>query len=75
MDTGHHTLSTLFAQLGLDNEPTAMAEFISEHRLPPGIELAHAPFWSQAQASFIKEAWRADSDWCDVIDELNTLLH
>jgi len=75
MDTGHHTLSTLFAQLGLDSEPAAITKFISEHRLPPGTELAKAPYWNQAQASFIQEAWRADSDWCDVIDELNNLLH
>lgn len=75
MDIGNHTLSSLFAQLGLDNEPAAIQTFIKEHRLPAAIELAQAPFWNQAQASFLQEAWRADSDWCDVIDELNTLLH
>lgn len=75
MDIGNHTLSSLFAQLGLDNEPTAIQNFIKTHTLAAGIELASAPFWNKAQASFLQEAWRADSDWCEVIDELNKLLH
>lgn len=75
MDTSQHTLSNLFAQLGLNNEPAAIQAFIETHRLPANTELAKAPFWSQAQASFLQEAWRADSDWCEVIDELNNLLH
>ncbi len=75
MDTSEHTLSTLFAQLGLDNEPAAIDRFIQEHKLPAGTELAKAAFWNPAQASFLQEAWRADSDWVEVIDELNKLLH
>ncbi|GHG64707.1 hypothetical protein GCM10010919_11480 [Alishewanella longhuensis] len=75
MDTSQHTLSSLFAQLGLDNDAAAIQAFINEHRLPAGTELAQADFWSQAQSSFLQEAWRADSDWSDVIDELNKLLH
>lgn len=75
MDTTPHTLKTLFAQLGLKNDSTAIKHFIAEHRLPADVELAKASFWNASQASFIREAWRADSDWSDVIDELNTLLH
>lgn len=75
MDTSQHTLSALFAQLGLDNDPSAIAAFVKSHQLAAGVELAKAPFWSTAQAHFLQEAWRADSDWSEVIDELNTLLH
>jgi len=75
MDTSKHTLSTLFAQLGLDNSPEQIQAFVRRHQLSAGMELAEAPFWSQAQASFLREAWRADSDWSDTIDELNKLLH
>lgn len=75
MDTTTQTLETLFAQLGLKDDPVAIKNFVAEHRLPADVELAQAPFWNASQASFIREAWRADSDWCDVIDELNALLH
>ncbi|WP_333606553.1 DUF2789 domain-containing protein [Arsukibacterium sp.] len=75
MDTSSHNLSTLFAQFGLDSEPEAIDKFVQQHRLHAQTSLSDAPFWNQAQASFIREAWRADSDWAEVIDELNSLLH
>lgn len=75
MDTTPATLSNLFAQLGLDNDPQAMRAFIESHRLPADVELAKAPFWTPAQASFLQDAWRADSNWSEAIDELNILLH
>ena len=75
MDTSKHTLSTLFAQLGLESSPAQIQAFVRRHKLSAGMGLADAPFWNRAQASFLREAWRADSDWSDVIDELNTLLH
>ncbi len=75
MDTTTHNLRTLFAQLGLDDDPAAIKQFIASHRLPADTELAKASFWNLGQASFLQEAWREDSDWCEVIDELNALLH
>lgn len=75
MDTSIHNLSCLFAQLGLDSEPEAIANFVQQHPLHAQTSLSDAPFWNQTQASFIREAWRDDSDWAKVIDELNSLLH
>lgn len=75
MDTSKHNLSSLFAQLGLENSPQAIDAFVRRHKLSAGMELAEAPFWNRGQASFLREAWRADSDWSDTIDELNRLLH
>lgn len=75
MDTSKHSLSTLFTQLGLDNSPEQIQAFVQRHKLSADMELAEAPFWSRAQASFLREAWHADSDWSDAIDELNKLLH
>lgn len=75
MDMHTHTLVSLFAQLGLDNEPAAIQTFVKTHQLPASIALAQASFWNDAQARFLQEEWRADSDWSEVIDELNRLLH
>ena len=75
MDTSQHDLYTLFAQLGLDNDEQAIRRFISQHKLPANTAIQDAPFWNQAQASFLRESLKQDAEWCEVIDELNTLLH
>jgi hypothetical protein len=75
MDTSPHNLPTLFAQLGLDGNEQAMTQFIRQHKLKPEIAIQDAPFWNAAQASFLRESLKQDAEWCEVIDELNTLLH
>lgn len=75
MDTSAHTLSTLFAQLGLDNSEQAIAEFIRQHKLTAGLAIQDAPYWNSAQASFLRESLKLDAEWCEIIDELNILLH
>ncbi|EXI83059.1 MAG: hypothetical protein AW10_00134 [Candidatus Accumulibacter appositus] len=76
MDANLHTMSNLFAQLGLPSDPAAIDEFINRHR-PLGNEVAlyRAPFWTEAQRSFLKEEIIEDADWAAVIDELNSRLH
>ncbi|MGZ8164327.1 MAG: DUF2789 family protein [Methylobacter sp.] len=52
-----------------------MQAFIETHRpLPPNIILYEANFWNQAQAEFLTEAVEEDSDWCELVDELDCLL-
>ena len=75
MDTSEHSLRTLFAQLCLENNEQAMAQFIRQHKLSPDTAIQDAPFWNQAQASFLRESLKQDAEWCEVIDELNTLMH
>lgn len=75
MDTSVPTLSTLFAQLGLDNSEHAIGHFVKAHKLAPGMAIQDAPFWNSAQASFLQESLRQDAQWCEIIDELNALLH
>ncbi|MBI5783916.1 MAG: DUF2789 domain-containing protein [Rhodocyclales bacterium] len=68
-------LATLFAQLGLPNDPASIDAFIAAHRpLPDDVALADAPFWTPAQAAFLAEELQADADWAEVIDELNSEL-
>lgn len=75
MDTSMHTLENLFLQLGLDNSDHAIAEFISQHKLDKETRLDQASFWSTSQAQFIKECLDLDSDWAEVVDQLNVQLH
>lgn len=75
MEANLHTMSNLFAQLGLPAEPAAIEDFIAAHR-PLGNEIAlyRAPFWSASQRTFLKEEIIEDADWAVVIDELNSRL-
>lgn len=75
MEAHQHTMSQLFSQLGLADEPAAIDAFIAAHRpLPNDVALYRAPFWSSAQRDFLKEEIIDDADWAVVIDELNTRL-
>lgn len=75
MESPLHSLSNLFAQLGLPAEPSAIDAFIAGHALPGGVRLAEAPFWTPAQAAFLREEILDDGDWAEVVDELNLRLH
>lgn len=66
----------LFAQLGLDNDPESIAQFLSHHSpLPEGMLLHQAPMWTSAQAQMLKERLLCDDDWSIVVDQLNAALH
>lgn len=74
MDMTTHDMTTLFAQLGLDNSPSAIKAFVASHKIPADISLAQASFWTDAQANFLTENLKQDADWSDVIDQLNVML-
>ncbi len=75
MQAQQHTMTNLFAQLGLPSEEAAVENFIATHRpLENGVALYRAPFWSAAQREFLKEEIIEDADWSAVIDELNGRL-
>lgn len=75
MDAHFHRFSELFAQLGLPSDTAAIARFIAQHA-PLGGEqrLEDAPFWSPAQARFLRDALCDDSDWAEVADQLSAAL-
>ncbi|WJN60576.1 DUF2789 domain-containing protein [Pseudomonas sp. SO81] len=75
MDTSnHHSLRTLFEQLGLPSSNEEIAAFIRAHQLSNGEKLAKAPFWTEAQANFLAESLKGDSDWAIQVDELAVSL-
>lgn len=75
MEPPVHDLPSLFAQLGLDNDPASIDAFISTHSpLPEDCVLAEASFWNKAQAAFLREEIREDADWAEIVDQLNLML-
>ena len=75
METNQPTFSNLFAQLGLPCEEQDIRQFIETHSpLSEDIKLTHAPFWTPAQMAFLHEAYLQDSDWVEVVDQLNVAL-
>lgn len=74
MDSQHHAMTHLFAQLGLPSTPADIQAFFASRRLPPGVALADAPFWSPAQAAFLREQVEEDADWAGPIDRLDSGL-
>lgn len=75
MDTTKPTLTTLFEQLGLASDAASIEEFVTRHSpLPAEIALQDAPFWSESQSSFLEEGLEDDSDWAEIIDELDAQM-
>ncbi len=76
MEAPMHNLGNLFAQLGLPSDETAIEHFIKTHSpLATSAALPDAPFWTPAQAAFLREEILKDADWAEVIDQLNAKLH
>ena len=75
MEKTIHTMTNLFAQLGLPNSNDEIAVFIKTHSpLPEAVKLADAPWWTPAQASFLREELAEDADWAEIVDQLNAAL-
>ena len=75
MDQPIHRFSELFAQLGLASDEQAIGQFLAAHRpLADEIALADAPFWTAAQAAFLREELLEDADWAEMVDQLNVAL-
>lgn len=75
MDTSQHTLTTLFAQLGLPDDKDSITTFIKTHSpLGDKVPLAEAQWWNESQKRFLREALQSDSDWAMAVDELNSRL-
>ncbi len=75
MGNFEHTMSDLFAQLGLPDADGEIDNFIHQHRPIKGdLSLEKATFWNNAQSQFISEALSDDSDWAELVDQLDTRL-
>lgn len=70
------TMQNLFAQLGEDSEPAAIARFIEKNGyLSTRTKLHEASFWTMSQAAFLRDCICKDDNWAPVVDDLNAKLH
>jgi hypothetical protein len=75
MEPSTHSLRNLFEQLGLPSGDADIERFVAMHRpLAAGIDLADAPFWTAAQAQFLREEAEDDADWAELVDQLSLML-
>ncbi|WP_434708818.1 DUF2789 domain-containing protein [Pseudomonas sp. R1-1] len=75
MENPQHSLPALFKQLGLDDDPISIDQFIASHSpLKPKLHLADAFFWSKSQAQFLRDEILEDADWAEVVDQLDVML-
>ena len=75
MESSFHSLENLFLQLGLDNSNESIDAFVQKNKLAQDEKLQDATFWTSAQSAFIQECLSVDSDWAEVVDQLNLMLH
>ena len=75
MEPTKHEFSDLFKQLGLPDDAESIDKFITTHSpLKLEIKLVDAPFWTEPQRAFLREAVLDDADWAIPFDELNEAL-
>lgn len=75
MESHLHSMADLFTQLGLPSDPGGIQAFIEAHRpVAAHLALPEAPFWTPAQADFLREQVQDDADWAGVIDRLDSGL-
>ena len=74
MESGLHSLRSLFDQLGLDSSEEAIRLFIAENSLSKGQLIYDAPFWNSSQSCFLRQALDSDADWSELVDQLALLL-
>jgi hypothetical protein len=76
MDLTSHSVPELFAQLGLPDDEPGIQAFVDAHRpLPGDVRLHEAPFWTEAQARFLRDEFKEDAAWAPAVDQLNMMLH
>jgi len=76
MEPPVHSLSSLFKQLGLPDDPVSIDKFVAVHSpLKRDQKLEDVFFWTENQKKFLRNEILEDADWAEVVDELNLLLH
>ncbi|MDD0809442.1 DUF2789 domain-containing protein [Curvibacter sp. RS43] len=75
MDNTHPRFHDLFEQLGLPASAEQIQHFIHQHNpLAAELSLPEAPFWTPAQAGFLRQQWQQDADWSELVDQLDNAL-
>jgi len=75
VDNQFHPMTELFLQLGLPSGSDEIESFFKQHKLDSGVPLIDASFFTYGQKQFLKEALAADSDWAEIVDQMDARLH
>lgn len=75
MTDGERNINMLFEQMGLDSDDASIDAFVLANQLPQDVKLVDASFWTDNQRKFLKDEYKLDAGWIEVIDDLNTRLH
>jgi len=71
----HTELKDLFEQLGLAVDELSQLDFVKKNQgLAANIKLHDASFWTDQQREFLRSALQEDSEWAELIDQLDALL-
>lgn len=75
MEASNHKFSEFLEQLGLPGDAVGIDQFITSHSpLKGDVKLVDAPFWNEAQRSFLRDCIHDDADWALPFDQLNEAL-
>lgn len=75
MIAGNPSFNDLFGQLGLPSDDVSIDTFIDRNcGLEKHLRIEDAPFWNEAQATFIQRSWVEDAEWAELIDQLSSRL-
>lgn len=69
-----YTLESLMAQLGLEGEHELAALRDQHGELESGTSIMNAPYWSDSQSAFLREAIETDGPWSVAVGQLDALL-
>ena len=74
MDKNYHSMEILFKQLGLSSTESEISSFIETHQTDSTKRIDTLSFWTDSQSLFLKECLESDSDWSEIVDELDCIL-
>ncbi len=74
MDTQFHPMTELFTQLGLRSSSDEIEAFFLQNKLQRTDSMLEASFFSDEQKQFLREALAEDSDWAEIVDQMDVRL-
>jgi len=74
MDRSIYTVNEIFDHLGLASDGNSIRHFVQVHQQDKSESMLALECWTDEQRAFIEEALGADTDWCKLIDQLESRL-
>lgn len=75
MSRSIYSVNEVFDHLGLASDVNSIRDFVRAHRHLQSESMLALDCWTDEQRAFIEEALGDDTDWCKLIDRLESRLH